>query len=114
MHRCEFCFVMYQPRPQVKRPRACEQCQSKRQRSNEKAWHFKHKGQFDAKYYRILKDQRLKALREKSALFREWIEIGRRFMQQSGSLVGLDEFLFQFLTYVGIRRVNKLCEAISL
>lgn len=109
MHRCEFCAVTFQNRPQVKRPRACPACQRKRQRANEKAWHSKHKEQFDSQYAKIQKIQRMKRIKEKAIQFKEWIEVGRRFSKQFGALEGLGEFLFQFLVRLGVRRVNKLC-----
>jgi integrase len=35
MHKCEFCNACFQARPQVKHPRACQNCQKKRQQENE-------------------------------------------------------------------------------
>ncbi len=50
MHCCEFCGSEFLARPQVKCPRACNNCQVKRQRANERAWHARHL-HFDDQYH---------------------------------------------------------------
>lgn len=109
MHQCEFCNVMFQPRPQVKHPRACRDCQKKRQQANEKAWHSKHKTGFDCKYHQNQKRIRMQSLREHVQKVTRWIEIGMTYVGQAVNLELLTDYLVKFFIDLGIRRANKLC-----
>lgn len=106
--KCEFCEAVFQHRPQVKNPRACKNCQVERQRANEKTWHSKNKADFDSKYYRTKKIQRIKRIREIVNEFYRLITVGKTFLNQKLELAGFNDLLFQFLCSLGIRRVNKL------
>ena len=108
MHKCEFCNAMFQARPQVKRPRACQQCQKKRQRENEKSWHIKNKSDFDSRYHKTRKIQRTAKLQKIARSIFELIETGKKFLHRNIRLDRFDEFLFLFLKDLGIRHVNKL------
>ena len=99
---------MFHCRPQVKRPRACSKCQSKRQRENEKAWRIKNKCRFDRVYARGQKQQRRNTLREVASALTSNLQIGARFNGKSFPFDEMKEALFQFLYNLGIRRVNKL------
>jgi hypothetical protein len=112
MHCCEFCSATYQPRPQVKRPRACPQCQKQRQRANEKAWHFKHQAKFDPSYFSVKRELRLKEVRKLVEEFLKCFLVGLTFSGKRPGDEGLLRDYFQrFFLELGIRRVNKLWAA---
>ncbi|MEO5968816.1 MAG: hypothetical protein ABIQ95_02725 [Bdellovibrionia bacterium] len=92
----------------MKRPRACQKCQAKRQYENEKAWRIKNKSRFDRAYAKGQKQQRRKTLREVAAAITSNLQVGARFNGKSFPLDEMKEALFQFLHYLGLRRVNKL------
>ena len=107
MHRCEFCHVMFEGRPQVKRPRACGECQQERQRENEKAWHNRNKGLYDLKYHQIQKAERFKKLKAMAEQIFRFIEIGKSFLGTEIDLGGLEELFQLFFISFGIRKINK-------
>ncbi len=110
VHQCEFCHASFQPRPQVKNPRACNllECQEKRQRSNEVAWRQKNGTTHDPQYHRLRKASRLKQLKEISLMIGRCVSTGARFLNQSQTFESFQELLFKFLTSLGLRRINKL------
>lgn len=107
MHRCEFCNTCFQSRPQVKHPRACQNCQKQRQRGNEKTWHFKHKTNFDRKYHAIQKAQRLGSIKSVSVNICHWIKTGALFYGNSFLNSDWENSFLVFLVGLGIRKVNK-------
>ena len=107
MHCCEFCNLRFQPRPQVKRPRACSACQKKRQRENEKAWHSKNKAQFGARYHQLQKVLRFKELKGICAECLKCFGTGFTFHGKDPNLEVFEDYFFTFLLRLGIRRVNK-------
>ena len=107
MHRCEFCNVMFEARPQVKRPRACDGCQRHRQRENEKAWHNRHKGLYDNKYHQVQKAERYKCLKEVAERILKLIEVGKTFLGEALDLKEMGDLLHRFLIHFGIRKINK-------
>ncbi len=111
MHCCEFCSASFQPRPQVKNPRACAEssCQRKRQRANEREWRTRHSVAPGSDYHRIRRRQRHKLLKEISRRIFECIEVGSRFLNRSFNEVELQHQLSDFSLQLGIRRANKLC-----
>jgi len=104
---CEFCNISFQPRVQVKRPRACPRCQGKRQRANEKAWHERHPVYGDKQYHQIRKRQRMKRLWEVVDIIVECLRVGKDFLRHNFDLERTRTFLWQFLAYVGVREINK-------
>jgi len=108
MHRCEFCDATFQARRQVKRPRACLSCQPRRQRENEKTWRINNKAQYDNQYHRIQKLRRIKKLGQMSEELHRFMDVGQKFLQTDLKLEHLQEFLFQFLSEIGVRQINKL------
>jgi hypothetical protein len=111
MHRCEFCHACYHARPQVKHPRACQNCQEKRQRENEKAWHFKYKSRFDREYHEIQRGVRRKRFLEMASSLCKWIRTGALMCGTSFSFHGWEAILAKFLQELGIRNANKLWPA---
>ena len=108
---CEFCHTEYTPRPQVKKPRACTECQELRQAANEKAWKDKNVGLYDGEYHRVRRSGRIRKLRAK---IENWI----RCMEVGGRLLGVPAFLrenraelasafLKFLSRLGITHANK-------
>jgi hypothetical protein len=108
MHQCEFCHVMFEGRPQVKRPRACRECQGERQKENEKAWHRRNKGLYDLKYHQIQKAERFKKLKSMTEEIFRLLEIGKSFLGVAIDLGGLEEIFQLFFISFGIRKINKL------
>lgn len=108
MHKCEFCHVMFQARPQVKHPRACINCQDKRQQDNERAWHLKNRGLYDKKYHGAKKEVRLKKFRLISEELLQCLKVGKEILNVSIDLIEASGFFFRFLLQLGIRQVNKL------
>ncbi len=108
MHKCEFCLVMFESRPQVKRPRACSKCQRARQQENEKAWHNQNKGLYDLKYHRIQKIARVKKLKATAEQIFRLVEIGKSFLGTVIELEGIRELFQLFFISFGIRKINKL------
>lgn len=108
MHRCEFCHVMFESRPQVKQPRACKDCQGKRQRRNEEDWRGRHKGIYDGKYQQIQKKERLKKLKEMAERIIKLIEVGKGFLGEALDLKEMGELLHRFFIYCGIRSIKQV------
>jgi hypothetical protein len=98
MHICEFCSATFQARPQVKRSR---------QRANEKAWHSKHKGEFDRRYHQVLKKLRSKQILNVCRELLNNLKVGCAFHGRALNLELVESHLFRFLSNLGIRRVNK-------
>ena len=111
MHQCEFCTARYQARSQVKRPRACADCQKNRQRANEKAWHIKNKAQFNPRYFQIQKILRFKQLKKISQEYLKYFRVGFTLHGKQLNLLLFEQFLLKFLLQLGVRRVNKLWAA---
>jgi hypothetical protein len=110
MCTCEFCNTEFEPRPQVKIPKACKDCQKARQRANEKAWRNKHLGIYDGKYYQVKRESRKAKIKMKVKDLIKCVEVG-------GTLLGIAitkeiqesfcDILLKFLIGIGIRRANK-------
>ena len=108
MHRCEFCHVMFEPRPQVRRPRACQSCQRKRQRENEREWRSRHEGIYDGKYQQVQKKERSKKLKKMAERIMKLIEVGKSFLGEAIDLRQMGELLHRFLVGCGIRAVKQV------
>ena len=106
--KCEFCLKNFTPRPQVKTPRACSNCQRLRQRSNERDWHRRNQGLYDAKYHqsqRIQRHQYLKKCVEKIIRF---CQAGSRLFEEPVSISSLKQIMLPFFIQLGVRAANKL------
>jgi hypothetical protein len=109
MHACEFCLSDFEARPQVKSPRACPKpdCQRKRQRANERAWHERNPVYSDVKYHQAKREERVNRILAVVAALKRCLEVG-------GSLLGLSfkpaEFapaLERWFLRLGVRQINK-------
>lgn len=109
MHECEFCCTEFLPRPQVKKPRACEGCQSLRQRANEREWHAKQV-KFSDEYHRTRRGQRLKLIEALLKVLMECLGVGGRLLGMTLNIEKFCEVLSRFLVDLGVRRINKFCE----
>jgi len=110
---CEFCGISFEPRPQVKNPRACDHpnCQFARQRANEREWHEKHKEAFDASYHRACRRRRGSFLAEAA---RSLVRALAKGIEILGLRVDLNVFarlLIEYMGSLGVRRVNKFWNA---
>lgn len=108
MHRCEFCRTEFIARPQVKNPRACEKCQTLRQRANEKAWHARHT-HFKDHYHRIRRAQRLQRIRALVYVVIECLRVGQRLLGLAIKLEIFSDIFEQSLVELGVRQINKFC-----
>lgn len=111
MRNCEFCHTEYTPHPQVKKPRACSNCQKLRQRENEKAWKQKNLGLYDGKYHRHQRKERLDEIKSRIKHLVRCIEVGSTLLGIIFSNSSRDEFmnwLVPAVLGVGTRRANKL------
>ena len=109
MHKCEFCHIEFSPRPQVKNPRACklDQCQTQRQRSNEKAWKLKHSSEYDKEYHEIQRDKRLKAIEKVLESIMKCFDVGSKLIGKNIQINDFKAHITTFLFSLGIRRINK-------
>ncbi len=112
MHCCEFCGSEFLARPQVKCPRACNNCQGKRQRANERAWHARHL-HFDDHYHRIRRDQRRKRIYEIVVIMMECFRVGQNLVGTSIRLDLFSEKLQSLFLALGVRQINKFWKAIN-
>ena len=111
MHNCEFCHTEYTPCPQVKKPRACSNCQKARQRENEKAWQQRNLGLHDGKYHRRLRKERKDEIKSRIKHLVRCIEVGSTLLGTIFSDSSRDEFIdwiVPAILRVGTRRANKL------
>ena len=106
VHCCEFCGNQFFARPQVKCPRACNKCQSLRQRANEKAWHERHT-HFDDRYHSTRREQRIKRIKQFVLIIVECLRVGQRLMGVSIQLEVFSVNLASLLSELGVRRINK-------
>lgn len=109
MHCCEFCRTEFLARPQVKKPRACNNCQGDRQRANERAWHRRH-AHFDDRYHSVRREQRLRKIKELADALVECLRVGQSLLGFSIKLAPFAEKLGEFLAELGVRRINKFCD----
>ena len=111
MHNCNYCYIDFKARPQVKSPKACNNrnCQHQRQRDNEKSWHSRNAERFGRHYHNRRKKIRKKLISKQVAEILNALSIGMRFL---GSIfddslwIGFLEGIFFRL---GLRQTNKLC-----
>ena len=107
MNTCEFCSTDYRPRPQVKKPRACERCQMQRQRSNEKDWRIRNPRYSSALYHRVQRCVRTRRLNAIAQLLLKCVQVGKDMMGMAVAMEVLTPALGEFLQQLGIRRANK-------
>ena len=106
MRTCEFCHTDFKPRPQVKKPRACANCQGKRQRSNEYDWRLRNPQYSSGEYHELMREKRKRWLKEAAERLLKCVEVGRNFLGVSFSIDGMEIVLTEFLTSLGTRRLN--------
>lgn len=113
MTKCEFCPKLFIPRPQTKKARACDdrECQDKRQSLNVKEWRNNNKGEYGAKYYAKYRVERLRAIAGLVERILKALRAGCTLLHESFSLEDFKEVLLPFLSRLGIRRANKLCQS---
>ena len=108
MRNCEFCHTEYTPRPQVKKPRACADCQKPRQRDNEYRWRKANPRYSLPLYYEQWRKDRDKRLKTAVDALSKCIRIGKDMVGMNLEMDELGAALTEFLYTLGIRRVNKL------
>ena len=110
MHTCQYCHKSYEPRPQVKNPKACGQrdCQRRRQKDNQAVWRAANRGYYDSEYHAIQKEQRTQRLQSYCEDLLAALKVGGEFLQQYLNVSFCRAHLFQFLQRIGLRRTKKL------
>ncbi len=78
-----------------------------RQRSNELTWRQSNSAVIDPQYHRIRKAARLKRLRQILELISRCLRTGATFLNEKIPFEVTQEFLFQFLLELGVRKINK-------
>ena len=118
LHTCEFCSTQFEPRPQIKNPKACnkETCQRARQRQNENDWHQKHKDFYikNAKYH---KEQRIERYRLIMQIINDLLDAmfsGFRFKKIQVNCELFKTLFHNFMCRIGIRKINKFYSAEKL
>ncbi len=110
---CEFCSTLFEPRPQTKNPRACNnnnnQCQRERQRANEREWREKNQSVYDSEYHEIQKDKRAKQIEEAYQLILKCLETGSTFLNQKTNFNEFMKIFYRIFFSLGVKRINKLC-----
>lgn len=107
---CEFCSQEFIPRPQVKKPRACKDCQAKRQRANEIDWRKRNMHLVCKKYHQVRRDQRYKKLSQLAAYISHCMTTGFKMInigQKHPNFNALIKWILPILQLTGIRRANK-------
>jgi hypothetical protein len=107
VHKCEFCYTEFKPRPQVKSPRACSACQRARQRDNEYNWRKRNPKYSSAQYHELRRNQRNERLKAIALDLSQCIRIGKELTGVKVEMAVLGAALTQFLVGLGIRRINK-------
>ena len=110
MCTCEFCHIQFIPRPQVKTPRACKNCQHKRQRLNEREWKEANRHLSDKQYHQTRRHQRVKKLSKLAIYLSQCLCTGMEMInmgQGRPNLHQLISWILPLLQSMGIRRANK-------
>lgn len=107
--RCEFCNTEYEPRAQVKNPRACpkDSCQQSRQKANEKSWHDLHVHLSNKEYHRVRRQQRRRHIQAIAESILKSIKVGTQFLNQVVDHNALSAVFINFISNLGVRRANK-------
>jgi hypothetical protein len=109
MHCCEFCSTHFLSRPQVKTPRACSNCQTLRQRANEREWHEKHT-HFDDAYHGIRRKQREQKILKLISILIECLRIGQSLSGLKFDTEKFSKILEARFLELGVRQINKFCD----
>ncbi len=109
VHQCEYCGARFNPRPQVKNPRACKKsgCQKKRQRSNELACRSRSYGVRDSEYHRICKAARLACILRVIEIIVKCLTVGTRILGETVAVEAFRALLLNFFVRLGVRKINK-------
>jgi hypothetical protein len=109
-YQCEFCTAVFQPRPQVKNPRACSNCQKQRQRLNEQEWRAKNSHLSSGDYHRIYREQRLKKITLFVETLIQAMNVGLQFYDfnfDKNLAPHLNLVMIKFLSHLGLRQISK-------
>ena len=109
MHCCEFCSTHFLSRPQVKNPRACSNCQTLRQRANEREWHEKH-SHFNDAYHGIRRKQREEKILKLVSILIVCLRVGQSLSGLKFNCEKFSKILEVWLLELGVRQINKFCE----
>ena len=109
VHKCEFCHTEFIPRPQVKKPRACNHsaCQKRRQRANEREWKQRFSLYLDAEYHRSQRLERRKLLKSVVLGLLRCLSTGKELLDFSFRVDLLSPVIEKFIFDLGMRQVNK-------
>jgi hypothetical protein len=110
MKTCQYCQTIFQPRAQVKNPKACSSpsCQRKRQRDNERCWHDMQRGRYDSKYHKNKKKQRFQRITSFTRNFLAALRIGTSLLELRLDLSRIETEIVNLFSQLGIRAINKL------
>lgn len=109
MYKCEFCHAMFVARPQVKRPRACQKCQKRRQLDNQKTWRIKNKGlEGMGAYFKVWRESRGQRIRQWVERLMRCLGTGGMFHGEKLNTDAIRAVLLKFISALGIRAANKL------
>ena len=106
---CQFCNLEFNPRPQVKHPRACGSslCQGERQRTNEKDWRNLQSKTGSGRYDAVQRGLRNSAIKAIVAEILKCLGIGRRITGLPEFRPELSGFFTKIFLGLGIREINK-------
>lgn len=109
MHKCNFCDATFNPRPQVKTPKACnkKECQKKRQRANEWDWHQRQGYSRDKEYHQIRRKQRAQKLSLATKILLKCLEVGKNLLDKWIDIEIFEEYLSRLISELGVKIVNK-------
>lgn len=108
MCTCEFCNSLFTPRPQVKHPRACKNCQRLRQYANERAWKGRNTDIYNKGYHAEKKQNREAVIIAIAEKLMVCLKAGVSFFGLNIEPVKLGTHISKLLIRLGIREINKL------
>jgi len=106
---CEFCNTEFQPRPQVKNPRACnkDSCQKLRQTSNEREWRKSNEHLDSKEYHQIRRKQRNEKINKLFLAIIKSLSIGVNFIGLPFNIHSFSDFFKDIFLQLGLRKLNK-------
>ena len=110
MCTCEFCKREFQPRPQVKNPRACKECQAARQRDNEYNWKERHKDIYNKEYYEQQKIKREDEKKKYADELIECLEVGMKFLEKKLRIGEFRNFIMHIFSHLGLTKIKQVLE----
>lgn|GEM_PF-1627964 len=108
---CEFCSILFSPRPQTKNPRACKnnRCQRERQRDNERKWRKRNQSAYDSEYYEIQREKRIRQIESTYHLILKCLKTGSTFLNQQINFNEFIKIFHKIFLSLGVKCINKLC-----